>query len=76
MMATWSQNEDSSNDEKEEEIANMCFMAFENQDEVNSNFDDDEFIFEFGEFLKDINKLDEKIASLKNKVFELQKELD
>ena len=54
----------------------MCFMAFENQDEVNFNFDDDEFIFEFGELLKDINKLDEKNASLKNKVFELQKELD
>ena len=45
MMATWSQSEDSSNDENEEEVANMCFMAFEDQDEVNSDFDDDEFIF-------------------------------
>ena len=60
MMATWSQSEDSSNDENEEEVANMCFMAFEDQDEINSNFDDDEFIIEYEEFLKDINKLDEK----------------
>ena len=44
MMATWSQSEDSSDDENGEEVANMCFMAFEDQDEVNSNFDDDEFI--------------------------------
>ena len=45
MMETWSQSEDSSNDENENEVANMCFMAFEEQDKVNSNFDDDEFIF-------------------------------
>ena len=48
----------------------MCFMALEDQDEVNSNFDNDE------ELLKDINKLDEKNTSLKKKVFKLQKELD
>ena len=76
MMATWSQSEDSSDDENEEEIANICFMAFEDQDKVNSNFDDDEFIFEYNELLKDINKLDEKNTSLKKKVFELKKELD
>ena len=52
----------------------MCFIAFENQDEVNSNFDDDEFIIEYEEFLKDINKLDEKNTFLKKKVFELKKE--
>ena len=54
----------------------MCLMAFEGQDEVNSNYDDDEFIIEYEEFLKDINKLDEKNTSLNRKVFELQKELD
>ena len=48
----------------------MCFMALEDQDELNSNFDNDE------ELLKDINKLDEKNTSLKKKVFKLQKELD
>ena len=34
MMATWSQSEDSSDDESENEFANMCFMAFEDQDKV------------------------------------------
>ena len=29
MMATWTQSEDSSDDESENEFANMCFMAFE-----------------------------------------------
>ena len=32
MMATWSQSEDSSDDESENEFVNMCFMAFEDQD--------------------------------------------
>ena len=53
----------------------MCFMAFKDQDEVNSNFDDDEFIIECEELFKGINKIDEKNTSLKKKVFGLQKEL-
>ena len=77
MMATWSQSKDSSNDENEKEFANMCFMVLEDQDEVNFNFDnDEEFMIEYKELLKDINKLDEKNTSLKKIVFELQKELD
>ena len=76
MMVTWSQSEDSPDNENEKEVANMCFMALEDQDEVNSNFDDDEFMIEYDELLKDINKLDEKSILLKKKVFELQKELD
>ena len=76
MISTWSQSEDSSYDENEEEVANMCFMAFEDQDEINSNFDDDEFMIEYEELLKDINKLEGKNNSLKKKVFELKKELD
>ena len=77
MMATWSQSEDSSNHENKKEVTNMCFMALEDQDEVNSNFDnDEEFMIEYEELLKDINKLDEKNTSLKKKVFELSKELD
>ena len=76
-METWSQSEDSINDENEKKVANMCFMALEDQDEVNSNFDnDEEFMIEYEELLKDVNKLDEKNTSLKKKVFELQKELD
>ena len=53
MMATWSQSEDSSDDESENEFANMCFMAFEDQDKVSSDFDsdDDEVSFEYDELL-------------------------
>ena len=75
MMATWSRSKDSFDDENEKEVANMCFMELEDQDEVNSNFDDDEFMIEYDELLKYINKLDEKNTSLKKKVFELQKEI-
>ena len=42
MLATWSQSEDSSNHENKKEVTNMCFMALEDQDEVNSNFDNNE----------------------------------
>ena len=51
----------------------MCFMAFEDQDEVTSNIDDD--VIEYEESLKHINKLDKKNTSFKKKVFELQKKL-
>ena len=55
----------------------MYFMALEDQDAVNSNFDnDEEFMIEYEELLKDINKLDEKNTLLKKKVFELKKERD
>ena len=44
MMTIWSQSEDSSDDENEKKVTNMCFKEFEDPDEVNSNFDDDEFM--------------------------------
>ena len=70
MMAIWSQSEDSSDDENKKEVANMCFMTFEDQDKVNYNFDnDEEFIIEYEELFKNINKLDEKNISLKKKFF-------
>ena len=75
-METWSESKDSSNDENKNEVANMCFMAFENKDEVNSNLDENEdFIFEYDDLPKAIYNLDEKNTSLKKKLFELQKEL-
>ena len=44
---------------QEKEGTNMCFMAFEDQDKGNSNFDDDEeLMFEYDELLKAIYKLD------------------
>ncbi|KAL6326837.1 hypothetical protein AAG906_011015 [Vitis piasezkii] len=33
MMTTWSENEESSEEEKEKEVANMCFMAIDELDE-------------------------------------------
>ena len=78
MMATWSQSEDSSNDESENEFSNMCFMAFEDQDKASSdsNSDDDEVSFEYDELLIALYKFGENNTSLKKKIFELQKELD
>ena len=78
MMATWSQNEDSSDDESENEFANMCFMAFEDQDKVSSDSDsdDDEVSFEYDELLIALYKFSENNTSLKKKIFELKKELD
>ena len=78
MMATWSQSEDSSDDESENEFANMCFMAFEDQDKVSSgsDSDDDEVSFEYDELLIALYKFGGNNTSLKKKIFELQKELD
>ena len=67
-----------SDDESENEFANMCFMAFEDQDKVSSDSDsdDDEVSFEYGELLIALYKFGENNTSLKKKIFELQKELD
>ena len=53
--------------ENEKEVANVCFMDFEDQDEVSSNFDDEECMFEYDELLKTIYKLDENNSSLKKR---------
>ncbi|RVW35048.1 hypothetical protein CK203_079837 [Vitis vinifera] len=43
MMITWSESEDESfEEEKEKEVANMCFMAIDELDEVNSNLSDED----------------------------------
>ena len=78
MMATWSQSEDSSDDESENEFANMSFMAFKDQDKVSSDSDsdDDEVSFKYDELLIALYKFGENNTSLKKKIFELQKELD
>ena len=79
MITTWSQSEDSSDNESENGFDNICFMAFEDQDKVNSvsDFDSDDYIsFEYDELLIALYKCDENNTSLKKKFFELQKELD
>ena len=76
MIANWSQSEDSSKDEDEKEVANMCFMAFDNHDEVNSSSNSDcEDVIDYEELLNDINNLHKKNVLLKGKILELQKEL-
>ena len=77
MMETWSQSKDLSDNERENEFVNMCFMDFEDQDKVNSDYDsDDDISFEYDELLITLYKFDENNTPLKKKSFELQKELD
>ncbi|RVW25638.1 hypothetical protein CK203_114658 [Vitis vinifera] len=71
MMATWSENEESSEEENEKEVANMCFMAIDELDEVNSNSDEDMHNV-FKELYEDFEKLSLKNSSLKRKIQELE----
>ncbi|WKA09029.1 hypothetical protein VitviT2T_026708 [Vitis vinifera] len=76
MMATWSESEESSEEENEKEVANMCFMAIDDLDEVNSNFSDEDMHDVFEELYEDFEKLSLKNNSLKNKIQDLEKELE
>ena len=68
MMATWSESEESSEEENEKEVANMCFMVINELDEVNSNPNDEDIHDEFEELYEDFEKLSLKNISLKKKV--------
>ncbi|KAJ9678273.1 hypothetical protein PVL29_023008 [Vitis rotundifolia] len=76
MMATWSESEESSEKEKEKEVANMCFMAIDDLDELNSNFSDEDMHNIFEELYEDFEKISLKNNSLKKKIQELEKELE
>ncbi|KAL6342200.1 hypothetical protein AAG906_006814 [Vitis piasezkii] len=76
MMATWSESEECSKEENEKEVANMCFMAIDDLDEVNSNFSDEDMHDVFEELYEDFEKLGLKNNSLKKKIQELEKELE
>ena len=57
MMATWSESEDeSSEEENDKEVANMCFMTIDEFDEVNSNFNDEDMHDVFEELYEDFGK--------------------
>ena len=71
-MATWSESEESSEKENEKEVANMCFMAIDDLDEVNSNFSDEDMHDVFEELYEDFEKLSLKNNSLKKKIQELE----
>ena len=61
--------------ENEKEVANMCFMAIDELDEVNSNLSDEDIHDAFEELYEDFEKLSLKNISLKKKVQQLEKEL-
>ena len=76
MMATWSESEnESSKEENEKEVANMCFMAINELDKVNSNISYDDLHDAFEDLYEDIEKLGLKNASLKKKIQQFEKEL-
>ena len=68
MMTTWSHSEDSSEDQNDEEIANMCFMAFEDQDEVNSNLMMMNLLLNMRNCLKTSTSLMKRIPHLRRKL--------
>ena len=75
-MGTWSEKEESSEEENEKEVANMCFMEIDDLDEVNSNFSDEDMHDVFEELYEDFEKLSLKNNSLKKRIQELEKELE
>ena len=74
-MATWSESEESFEEENEKEVANMCFMVIDELDEVNSNFSDEVIHDVFEELYEDFEKPSLKNISLKKKIQQLEKEL-
>ena len=72
-MTTWSESEESSEEEKEKEVANMCFMVIDELYEVNSNPNDEDIHNAFEELYEDFEKLSLKNISLKKKVQQLEK---
>ena len=68
MMGTWSESEESSEEENEKEVTNMCFMEIDELDEVNFNISYDGIHDVFKELYKDFEKLGLKNVFLKKKV--------
>ena len=78
----WHVNDESSSEEEEDgEIANMCLMAFEDDDEVYSSDDEPKLSYielqnAFDELLGQFEKLGSKYTSLKKKLILISKEID
>ena len=56
----------------EKKVANMCFMAIDDLDEVNSNFSNEDMHDVFEELYEDLEKLSLKNIFLKNKIQQLE----
>ena len=76
MMATWSDNDDSTTDKEFYKEANMCLMTHENEvtSETQNKFSYDELQKTFYELLNDLRKLKLKNKNLKLKNQALAKE--
>ena len=59
-------------EEKEKEVANMCFMAINELNKVNFNFSDEDMHDVFEELYEDFEKLSLKNISLKKKIQQLE----
>lgn len=71
-MATWSESEEQSfEEENENKVVNMCFMAIKENDEVNPNLNYEELKEAFEELYVDLKKLVLKNAILKKKISSL-----
>ena len=90
MKATWNDDSESeSDDEAQEEIANMCFIAIDNEinsleldnddllhDEIDEKNSYDELLDNFNNFHTEYKKLALKNIDLKRKILSLTKELE
>ncbi|GAV92271.1 zf-CCHC domain-containing protein, partial [Cephalotus follicularis] len=67
MIATWSNGDDSSSDEDEnEEIANIAFMAVEDDNDVcSSSLSYNDLLSEYNEFIDVLNDLNKEYQNLK-----------
>ena len=74
MMATWSESEESFEEENGKEVANMYFMVIDELDEVNFNLSDEDIHDVFEELYKDFEKLSLENIYLKKKIQQLEKE--
>ena len=76
MMATWSESEESFEEENGKEVANMYFMVIDELDEVNSNISDEDIHDAFQEFYEDLEKRGLKMLISKIKFNKLKKNLE
>lgn len=71
-MVTWSESEEQSfEEENENKVVNICFMAIKENDEVNPNSNYEELKEAFEELYVNLKKLGLKNAILKKKISSL-----
>ena len=86
MKATWDESEESdSDDEAKEEIANMCFMAIDNEisslassdeEDIDENLSYNELLNDFNDLHRNYEKLILRNNVLEKKIINLEKEIE